>query len=199
MEKTFLEAVRDRRTFYAIGSGSPISDSRIEEVVGQAVKHVPSAFNSQSARVVLLFGDAHRKLWNIVMETLRKIVPADSFAKTEEKINSFAAGHGTVLYFDDDETTQSLMEKFPPYRDNFPVWAQQSNGMLQFAVWTVLEQEGLGVSLQHYNPLIDDEVKVTWNLPQSWKLIAEMPFGEPTGEPGAKDFLPLEQRMSTYR
>lgn len=199
MEKMFLEAVKDRRTFYAIGGGSPVSDSKIEEVVGQAVRHVPSAFNSQSARVILLFGNAHQKLWSIVMETLRKIVPADSFAKTEEKINSFAAGHGTVLYFDDDETTQSLMEKFPSYRDNFPVWAQQSNGMLQFAVWAALEQEGLGVSLQHYNPLIDDEVKAAWNLPKSWKLIAEMPFGEPTGEPGVKDFLPLEQRMSIYR
>ena len=133
------------------------------------------------------------------MEALRKIVPAESFAKTEEKVNSFAAGHGTVLYFDDTETTEALMEKFPAYRDNFPTWAQQSNGMLQFAVWTMLEQEGLGASLQHYNPLVDSEVKAAWKLPQSWKLIAEMPFGEPTGKPGPKDFLPLEKRLLIFR
>ena len=32
---------------------------------------VPSAYNSQRARVVLLFGASHKKLWNIVMEMLR--------------------------------------------------------------------------------------------------------------------------------
>lgn len=26
--------------------------------------------------------------------------------------------------------------------------------MIQFAVWTALETEGLGASLQHYNPII---------------------------------------------
>lgn len=198
MEKTFQEAIKDRRTYYAIGEGSPVSDERIRETVEQAVLNVPSAFNNQSARVVLLFGDAHQKLWSIVMETLRSIVPPESFAKTEEKINSFAAGHGTVLYFDETETTNALMEQFPAYRDNFPVWAQQANGMLQFAVWTLLEQEGLGASLQHYNPLIDDAVKTEWKLPQSWKLVAEMPFGEPTGTPGQKEFLPLDQRLTVF-
>lgn len=199
MDKTFFEAMKERRTVYTIGGGSPVSDERIEEAVGQAVQNVPSAFNSQSARAVLLFGKAHKRLWGIVMESLRKIVPAQSFGKTEVKINSFAAGHGTVLYFDDTDTTESLMRQFPAYRDNFTVWAQQSNGMLQFAVWTMLEQEGLGASLQHYNPLIDSGVKAAWNLPQNWKLIAEMPFGEPTGEPGPKDFLPLEKRLVTFR
>ena len=198
MEKKFLEAVKARRTFYAIGSGSPISDERIRELVGEAVQYVPTAFNSQSSRAVLLLGAAHKKLWSIVMETLRQIVPAGHFEKTEEKIKSFAAGHGTVLYFDDADTTNALMEKFPTYRDNFPAWAQQANGMLQFAVWTALEQEGLGASLQHYNPLIDDEVKAAWKLPQSWKLIAQMPFGEPNGEPGEKEFMPLDQRMATF-
>jgi len=195
MEKTFDQAVQDRRTYYSIGADSPVSDQRILEVVGRAVTNVPSAFNSQSARAVVLLGGAHKALWGITLETLRKIVPAKNFAPTEQKIASFAAGHGSVLYFDDTAVTGGLMEKFPSYRDNFPIWAQQANGMLQFAVWTALEQEGLGASLQHYNPLIDDEVKARWGLPDSWKLIAEMPFGQPTGAPGAKEFQPLEQRL----
>lgn len=199
MDRNFLDAIKSRRTVYAIGGGSPVSDEKIREAVGQAVQYVPSAFNCQSARAVLLFGAAHKKLWSIVMETLRGIVPSGSFGRTEEKIKSFAAGHGTVLYFDETETTNAMMEQFPTYRDNFPVWAQQANGMLQFAVWTLLEQEGLGASLQHYNPLIDDAVREAWKLPKSWKLVAEMPFGEPTGEPGEKEFLPLDERMATFR
>ena len=198
MQKSFYDAIKDRRSIYAISGESPVGEERIAEVVGQAIKHVPSAFNSQSARVAILFGEAHQKLWNITMETLRKIVPPKDFPKTEEKIRSFAAGYGTILYFDDTTVTEGLMQQFPLYRENFPVWAQQSNGMLQFAVWTSLEKEGLGATLQHYNPLIDEEVKKTWNLPQSWKLIAQMPFGKPTAKPDAKETLPVEQRMLQF-
>ena len=46
--------------------------------------------------------------------------------------------------------------------------------MHQLAVWTMLEDEGMGASLQHYNPLIDDEVRKVWNLSDDWKLIAQM-------------------------
>ena len=59
--------------------------------------------------------------------------------------------------------------------------------MHQLVVWTGLEAEGLGASLQHYNPLIDDEVKQEWNVPANWKLIAQMPFGNPTAAPGEKN------------
>lgn len=199
MQKNFYEAVQDRRTIYAINSESPVSDDRITEVIGHAVKHVPSAFNSQSARAVVLYGENHKKLWSIVMEALRKIVPPENFAQTESKINSFAAGHGTVLYFDETAITEALMQQFPLYSDNFPVWAQHANGMLQFAVWTALENEGLGASLQHYNPLIDNAVKAQWDLPKSWKLIAQMPFGAPVAAPDAKIFEPLEKRMLVFK
>ena len=47
------------------------------------VRHVPSAFNSQSTRVVLLLGESHKKLWQIVKDALKRIVPAEAFVKTE--------------------------------------------------------------------------------------------------------------------
>jgi len=199
MQKNFYDAIKDRRSIYAISNEFTISDERIAEVIGYAVQNVPNAFNSQSAKVAVLFGENHKKLWSITMETLRKIVPANSFAQTEEKINSFAAGYGTVLYFDDTSITNGLAEQFALYKDNFPVWAQQANGMLQFAVWTSLELEGLGASLQHYSPLIDEEVKSTWKLPDSWKMIAQMPFGKPTALPDAKSFAPLSERMLLFK
>ena len=71
--------------------------------------------------------------------------------------------------------------------------------MLQFAVWTALEDEGLGASLQHYNPLIDDDVRAEWNLPASWRLLGQMPFGKPGGVPGPKDFLPIEDRVKVIK
>ena len=71
--------------------------------------------------------------------------------------------------------------------------------MHQLVVWTALEAEGLGASLQHYNPLIDDEVKKEWNIPDNWKLIAQMPFGNPTSQAGEKEFQPLEDRVKFYK
>ena len=47
--------------------------------------------------------------------------------------------------------------------------------MHQFAIWTMLEDAGLGASLQHYNPLIDEKVQNEWKLNPNWKLIAQMP------------------------
>lgn len=200
MRRSFEEAMEHRRSYYTIGSDSPVLDEEIVHVVRQAVKHVPSAFNSQSTRIVLLLGDEHKKLWSIVKETLRKIVPADAFAATEGKIDGcFAAGHGTVLYFEDTTVVKKLQNAFPAYQDRFPTWSQHTSAMHQFAVWTMLEDLGLGASLQHYNPLIDEEVRHIWQLPEEWELIAQMPFGTPTGEPGAKEFQDLSERIKIFR
>ncbi|MDH6352367.1 nitroreductase family protein [Brevibacillus sp. 1238] len=198
MSKDFFTAVKDRRTYYGISKEAVASDERIRELVEEAVKHTPSSFNSQSARVVVLLGEQHDKLWNLTKETLRKIVPAENFAPTEEKMNAFGNGYGTVLFFEDQSVVKGLQEKFTAYKDNFPVWSEQSSGMLQFVVWTALETEGFGASLQHYNPLINEEVQQTWNLPSEWKLIAQMPFGKPTAQPGEKQFQPIEERVKFF-
>ncbi|HJD75583.1 MAG TPA: nitroreductase family protein [Bacteroides reticulotermitis] len=200
MKRTFTEALKNRRTYYSISNQSPISDSEIEQIVNFAVTHVPSAFNSQSTRAVLLLGDSHQKLWGIVKDTLKKIVPAEAFAKTEEKINhSFAGGYGTVLFFEDQTVVKGLQDAFPSYQENFPGWSLQTSAMHQLTVWTMLEDAGFGASLQHYNPLIDAEVRRTWNLPETWNLIAQMPFGTPVGDPGAKEFQPLESRVKIFK
>lgn len=199
MLKDFFTAVADRRSFYGISKEAVASDDKINEIIEHAVKHTPSAFNSQSTRVVLLLGKEHDKLWDIAMEALRKIVPADSFSSTEDKINSFKNGYGTVLYFEDNAVVESLQNQFALYKDNFPVWSQQTSGMHQFVIWTALEIEGFGASLQHYNELIENDVKKEWSIPENWKLIGQMPFGKPTTKPDEKQFLPLEERIKVFK
>jgi predicted oxidoreductase (fatty acid repression mutant protein) len=118
---------------------------------------------------------------------------------TEEKIDTaFASGYGTILFFEDQEVIEKLQAQFPGYADNFPVWSAHSAGMHQFAVWTILADAGLGASLQHYNPLIDERVKREWNINPKWKLIAQMPFGMPTAEPGKKEVNPLDTRLLIF-
>lgn len=200
MGMSFMEAVQGRRTYYALGKEQIVGNERIMDIVNQAVKHVPSAFNSQSARVVVLFSEQHDKLWDITKAELKKLVPKEQFSATEEKINgSFQSGYGSILYFEDMSVVEGLQQRFPAYKDNFPVWSNQSSGMLQFTIWTALELEGLGVSLQHYNPVIDSAVKAEWSIPDSWKLIAQMPFGKPLAEPNEKEFSPIEERVKVYK
>jgi uncharacterized protein len=199
MEKTFRDAMKHRRTYYSLTGTSLVEDNKIEEIIKLAVTHIPSAFNSQSARVVLLLNAHHAKLWSIVMESLRKIVPAENFAQTESKINSFAAAYASILYFEETAVVRSLQEQFPSYADNFPLWSQQTSAMHQFAIWTMLEEVGFGASIQHYNILIDAEVHKEWNIPESWQLIAQMPFGVPSAEPGEKSFQPLETRIKIFK
>lgn len=200
MRRSFEEAMNHRRSYYTIGSDSPVLDEEVVHAIRQAVKNVPSAFNSQSTRIVLLLGEEHKKLWDIVKETLKELISPEAFAQTEAKIdNCFASGHGTIMYFEDTFAVKKLQEAFPAYQDRFPTWSQHTSAMHQFALWTMLEDIGLGASLQHYNPLIDREVRRVWNLPEEWELIAQMPFGIPTGEPGAKEFQDLSQRIKIFR
>ena len=191
----FLSAFIQRRTRYALTAHSPVPDEEIIRTVQTAVKYAPSAFNSQGTRVLVLLGGRHGEFWHLVREELHRVVPADKFKPTEDKIASFAAAYGTILFFEDWHTVQELQQKFPAYKDNFPLWAYQSNAMVELTVWTAFSTLGLGASLQHYNPLVDEAVQKALGVPAGWKLIAQMPFGTPSAPAEEKSFLPLEPRV----
>ncbi|WFR61664.1 nitroreductase family protein [Paenibacillus amylolyticus] len=197
---TFFDALKNRRSYYGISKESTISDAKIQEIVEEAVKYTPTAFNSQTSRAVVLLGEQHDKLWNHTEEILREVVGnEEAFKSTAEKMTGFRSGYGTVLFFEDNNVIAQLQQNFAAYADNFPIWANQSNGMLQLVIWTALEQEGLGATLQHYNPLIDEKVKQEWNIPENWRLVAQMPFGKPTATPGEKEFQPIEERVKVHK
>ena len=198
MNNPLIQSIQKRRTQYALGPALPISEQETTALVEAAIRLAPSSFNSQSSRAVILYGDESREFWSIVESTLRKIVPAEAFAATKAKIDGFAAGAGTVLFYEDQEVVKGLQEKFALYADNFPVWSEQASGMAQFAVWTALANADIGASLQHYNPLVDAEVAARWNIPASWKLRAQMPFGSNEKPFGEKAFMDDAQRFKVF-
>lgn len=193
-----LENIKGRRSYYPLSKDLTISKERVQEIVKEAILHVPSSFNSQSNRVLVLFGDEHDKLWDIATEILKGIVPEENWKPTGDKMALFKGAAGTILFFEDQNVVNGMQEKFPLYSDKFPIWAMQSDAMLQFTLWTALEAEGLGANLQHYNPLIDSRVASEWKIPDNWKLNAQLVFGGKTGEAGPKDFLPIEERLKVF-
>ena len=199
MTSAAINLFTKRRTQYALGKQLPISEAQVEALILEAVRQAPSSFNSQSSRVVVLFGAQHEKLWNITREVLRPMVPADAFVKTDAKMDSFAAGAGSVLFFEDEDVIKKLQADFALYADKFPMFSEHSAGMAQYAVWTALADANIGASLQHYSPVIDDQVAKTWNIPASWKLRAQMPFGSNEAPFGEKTFIADDLRFKVYR
>ena len=126
------------------------------------------------------------------------MVPADAFEGTNTKIDSFAAGFGTALFYEDQDVVKGLQEQFALYADNFPVWSEHSSAIAQFATWTALAEIGVGASLQHYNPIVDAEVAVTFDVPANWKLRAQLVFGSIEAAAGEKTYMDDAARFKTF-
>lgn len=125
MKTQLLDLMEQRRTIYALGENVSQTPDEISSVIEGAVKQSPTSFNNQSIRAAVLFGKNSDKVWDIVEKRLESEVPnADAYKKTQEKIASFRAGFGTVLYFIDTKVIAQNEKDFALYADNFRVWAE---------------------------------------------------------------------------
>lgn len=185
---SIVQALEKRRTYYAINKQLPVAAEEVVAKIEEITELVPDAFNMKSSRVVIALGEKQDLLWDEIYNVFGGKVP-------REKIDSFKAGAGTVLFFYDENTVKALQEQFAPYAENFPVWANQASGMLQISVWAGLRELGIGASLQHYNPVIDKKVKELFNVPEEYKLLAQMPFGGIVSEPDAKAKEDISKRV----
>ena len=62
-----------------------------------------------------------------------------------------------------------------------------------------LAEKGVGASLQHYNPLIDDAVKARWGVPVEWALASQMVFGGISAPAAPIEKLPASERVRVVR
>ncbi|PYH80841.1 Nitroreductase [Aspergillus uvarum CBS 121591] len=202
--QSLISLAQNRRTIYQLGRNHSVSDAQIEELVQQAILHVPSAFNTQSTRLVVVLHKEHERLWDLVIGVFQNLVKTGAVPEqvwknqTLPKLEGFKAAVGTVLFYEDPAHIKPFSEKFALYKDQFAPWAQHSNAMHQYFLWTGLEALGFGANLQHYNPLIDAPVAEAWNVPKEWKLGAQLVFGSPEGAPGPKEQKPVEERVKIY-
>lgn len=172
--------------------------AKVIALVKRAMEIYPSPFNSQSARLVLLYPKHHQVFWNIVEQELLKTAPKDKHAAIQQKIATFAAGCGTILFYIDSSVVEKQEKDFPLYAIHFKNWGYQCNAILQFMIWTALANNGVGASLQHYNPLIDDKVRKIFNIPAQWELIAQMPFGGISETPPAHIVENMEDKLVVF-
>ena len=100
----FVELARNRRTVYNITKSSPVSDSRIKELVNEAILHVPSALNTQSTRLVVLLHTEHDRFWNMVITVFKERasegkIPEEMWTTyLKPKMEGLKSGYGTVRF-----------------------------------------------------------------------------------------------------
>lgn len=199
---SFLTSLANRRSIYALGKA--VDFEKATATIKEAVRQSPSAFNSQTSRVLILAGEAHDNLWhNIVAKDLksemdRQGVPESVWSGTKEKLDGFAAAGLTALFFEDTAVVKNLQEQFPLYADNFPVWSEQSTGIASVNAWTALSELGLGANLQHYNPVINETVAKTYDIPESWELRGQLVVGSPEADVSPKSFMADEDRFKVF-
>jgi len=190
-----LTSMAKRHSFYDINDKLPTEKEQVIDIIKKCLELYPCSFNAQSARLMLLFGTKHRQFWSLVENDLLKNALQDKTEAIRKRIASFAKGYGSILFFDDKDIVKDLALKMPLYAENFVNWANQSNAILQYMIWTTLANHNIGASLQHYNPLINKNVQQAYDLPQNWELIAQMPFGGISSIPQPHTFENIEDKL----
>ena len=200
--QSFLAEIKERRSVYTLSPETTIPDSEIQTILKAALDEAPSTFGSFTTRLVLLLKEEHFKFWDLVIESVKAVTPAEQWeSSTKGRLAGFRNSYGTVLYFEDPENTRKLEDKFPFVKDKFAVWSEHTSAIHQFIVWTAFANAGLGANLQHYNELIEAKTKAAFKIPESWKLIAQMPFGKPTAAPYPKPQemnKPIEEKLLVH-
>ncbi|KAK6379614.1 type II nitroreductase [Exophiala oligosperma] len=198
---TFLDAIKYRRTIYGVTDNVSVSDGRIIEIVNEVIQIIPSSWNMQSTRIVVTLGAAHKKFWDAVINAARPFVletkGESDWKRNEDRFNSFKAAYGTISLFEDHTSIENLHGRFSQFPITvFETFAEHSNAMHQIALWTALELEGLGASLQHshFVPGVEDGIRSTFDIPPTWSVKAEIVFGALAGDRPTK---PEKKPVST--
>ena len=79
----FNEMIQHRRSFYSFTKNSGVNDETLIQLVENILLTTPSAFDSQSQRIVLLLGDQHDLFWDMVLMKLKPNVSEEKFPTTQ--------------------------------------------------------------------------------------------------------------------
>lgn len=206
MSLTFLADLAKRRSIYKLGRKTNYGKSDMILAIHDAMKFTPAPFDMPTTNVIAAFGSHHEALWQAVKEafvekTKGKSNQKDTLEALDRRISGFTSGIGTILFYEDQSLVDDLKETYAMYADDFASWSLQACGMVQLNIWQAIANLNLGACLQHYNPVIDAAMQQMFDVPDDWKLIAQMPFGSIEEFPQPRDYNePLGQdRLKVFK
>ena len=191
----FTDLIKQRRTTYAIGNKTELTHEEIVDRIREIAQDVPSANNSQTTRVVVLFGEDNVKLWDHIYNVQKDVMQRPMWDMMSNVMQGAKGGVGTILFFED----QGAIEKGIGKGARADVYKQHNDANMQYALWLGLAELGLGASLQHMNigfeQGFDKSIKEMFDLPENYEMIAQMPFGSIEAAPGEKEYIDSNEQV----
>lgn len=191
----FTDLIAKRRSTYVIGKNTDLSHEEIVTRIRETAKDVPTANNSQTTRLVVVFGEENIKLWDYIMEVQKEVMPAPMWEMMSGIMAAAKNGIGTVLFFEDTVA----VEKGIGANERAEVYKQHNDANSQYAIWLALTDLGLGANLQHMNigfkQGFDKGIKEMLHLPDSFEMVAQMPFGSIELAPQPKEYIDTEEQV----
>lgn len=195
---TFVDLVEKRRSIYALGTDSQYSKKEIADRIREVVKQVPTAFNSQTTRVVVLFDEANNRFWDHIYDVQKGVLEGETWDMMSGIMTGAKNGIGTVLFFEDKDAVNEM----PAKGIRQEAYKQNNNANAQYAVWLALAEMDLGASLQHFNvgyeQGFDKGTKEMFNLPESYEMLAQMPFGSVEQAVGEKEHINADVQVKVF-
>ncbi|KAH8170434.1 nitroreductase family protein [Sarocladium implicatum] len=198
----WLEAASTRRTIHAVKGTSKVSDARVTELAEKVLSFTPSPFNAQFLRKQLVFAEKHKQLWDLIIETAEKAMkPAgeEVWGHFKGFLEMHRGGYGSIMYWQSNSSIAEFQEKRKNTAHVIPQWADHAQGMAQLLMWTALELEGLGASLQHTNSIagVEDAIKKFCGVPEDYSLVGHLVYGDHPGKhPEKPEKLPLKETLT---
>lgn len=195
---TLVDLVKKRRSIYTLGKNSQYSQKEIEDRIREVAKHLPSAFNVQSTRVVVLFDEANTKFWDHIYDVQKDVLEGGMKDWMTGVVNGAKSGIGTVLFFEEKDAVKQM----PANGERQEAYKQNNNAIAQYAIWLALTEMDLGANLQHFNigyeQGFDKGTRELFNLPDSYEMIAQLPFGSIEQEPGEKERIDTNEQVKVF-
>lgn len=191
----FTNLVKQRRTSYALGTNTELSNQEIADRITEIAREIPTASNSQSTRLVVIFGEDNVKFWDHILDVQKDVMPETMWNMMSGVMEGAKGAVGTVLFFEDLDA----VEEMPAKGARAEAYKQNNNANNQYAIWLSLTELGLGASLQHMNigfeQGFDKSTKEMFDLPENWEMVAQMPFGSIEAPASEKEYIADDVRV----
>lgn len=172
------DLMEKRRSAYVVGKDTDLTPEEITDAVTETALHVPTAFNAQSHRLAVVYGEVNDKVWDIIYDSAQSFVDPEQLKEMEAVYKNPKNGIGTILFFEDRDAVEA---NIPANEERSQVYKLDGSANSQLTAWLTLTELGLGATLQHHNigyeHGFDKAFRELLDLPESYELVAEMPFG----------------------
>ena len=194
----FITAVSNRRTNYTLSKNVTIPQETITKTIEDVIREVPSAFNMQSGKAVIAFGETHDAIWKITMDTLRK----SSRQPISPRRKPRSTPSPKPMARSSTSTTRPSSTTWPPSSRSTPrISPSGSAGQRHDAVRRLDRPDRPRTRRQPpaLQPPHRRRSQKTHRRSQKMAAHRQMPFGHPTEPPKPIVKVPIEERVKVLQ